>query len=127
MAAMWGAATVKLIGAGVQSPRLARDVSTLVGQHDVAVRSITLGEARGVSEQISLRRQEILDPAGVAAIEQGTALLLASGGKPVLVKLRNWFNGPRSAEISQRITQATALITEGAIRQARDQQKVARP
>ena len=53
MAAMWGAATVKLIGAGVQSPRLARDVSTLVGQHDVAVRSITLGEARGVSEQIS--------------------------------------------------------------------------
>ncbi|MEV1204098.1 TraG/TraD/VirD4 family protein, partial [Microbispora rosea] len=35
MAALWGAATMKLIGAGADSPRLARDLATLVGQHDV--------------------------------------------------------------------------------------------
>ena len=35
MAALWGAATKKIIGAGVDSPRLARDLATLVGQHDV--------------------------------------------------------------------------------------------
>ena len=39
MASLWGAATKKLIGAGVDSPRLARDMATLVGQHDVPVQS----------------------------------------------------------------------------------------
>ncbi len=31
MAALWGSATKKLIGAGVDSPRLARDIAALVG------------------------------------------------------------------------------------------------
>jgi type IV secretory pathway TraG/TraD family ATPase VirD4 len=115
MAALWGAATIKLIGAGVDSPRLTRDVSTLVGQHDVPVRSLTLGEARGgVSEQLSLRRQEILEPAAVREITPGTALLLASGVPPAFVRLRTWFTGPRREEIAAHITDATELIRAGA-------------
>ena len=116
MAALWGAATIKLIGAGVDSPRLARDVSTLVGQHDVPVRSIGLGEGRGVSENISLRRQDILEPAAVRAIPQGSALLLVSGVRPALIQLRNWFSGPRHAEIDGHIATATKLIEDGATR-----------
>jgi type IV secretory pathway TraG/TraD family ATPase VirD4 len=116
MAALWGAATIKLIGAGVDSPRLARDVSTLVGQHDVPVRSIGLGEGRGVSENISLRRQDILEPAAVRAIPQGSALLLVSGVRPALIQLRNWFSGPRHTEIDGHIAAATKLIEDGAIR-----------
>jgi len=114
MAALWGAATVKLIGAGVDSPRLARDMATLVGQHDVPVRSITLGESRGASENISLRRQDILEPADIAALEQGLALLRTSGHRPALLKLRNWFTGPQAAQIQAEVDRSLQLIQAGA-------------
>ncbi len=66
MAALWSAATVKLVGAGVDSPRLARDLSALVGQHDVPVRSVSYSDGKA-SESVSLRRQEILEPAAIRA------------------------------------------------------------
>jgi type IV secretory pathway TraG/TraD family ATPase VirD4 len=99
MAALWGAATIKIIGAGVDSPRLARDLATLVGTHDVPVRSVSYSDGRA-SESISLRRQDILEPAAIRAIPPGTALLLATGIKPALVKLNPWYEGPRVAEIT---------------------------
>jgi hypothetical protein len=115
MAALWGASTIKLIGAGTDSPRLARDLSSLIGQHDVPVRSLSMGEARsGVSEQISLRRQDILEPAAIRAITPGLAVLLASGVPPTMIKLRNWFTGPRKDEIDGHIAQAVELIKAGA-------------
>ena len=100
MAALWGAATKKLVGAGVDSPRLSRDLATLIGQHDVPVRSASYGDGR-VSEQISLRRQDILEPAAIRALPPGTALLLATGAKPALIELRPWYTG-RSAARSPR-------------------------
>ena len=113
MAALWGAANKKLIGAGIDSPRLARDVSTLVGQHDVALRSITYSEGRA-SEQISLRRQEILEPSAVRAMPKGSALLLATGIKPALLKLRPWFTGPDAETIDVHAKAAAHKITVGA-------------
>lgn len=115
MAALWGAATIKLIGAGVDSPRLTRDVSTLIGQHDVPVRSLSFGEARsGVSEQLSLRRQDILEPSAIRELTPGTALVLASGVPAGFLRLRNWFTGPRRDEIAAHIADATELIRAGA-------------
>ena len=96
MAALWGAATKKIIGAGVDSPRLARDLATLIGQHDVPVRSINYGDGRA-SESVSLRRQDILEPAAIRALPPGTALLLATGIKPALIHLTPWHAGPRAA------------------------------
>ena len=101
MATLWGAATKKIIGAGVDSPRLARDLATLVGQHDVPVRTLNYGDGR-VSESVSLRRQDILEPAAIRALPPGTALLLATGIKPALIHLTPWYAGPRAAEITPR-------------------------
>jgi type IV secretory pathway TraG/TraD family ATPase VirD4 len=114
MAALWGAATIKLIGAGVDSPRLGRELSDLVGPHDVPVRSIGLGETRGTTENISLRQQPILQAADIRAFEPGTALLLASGIRPALIRLRTWFSGPRRAEIAAHVARAVELIKAGA-------------
>nr|WP_143219925.1 TraG/TraD/VirD4 family protein [Actinomadura sp. CNU-125] len=113
MAALWGAATRKLIGAGIDSPRLVRDLATLVGQHDVPVRSITYSDGRA-SEQISLRRQEILEAADIRALPTGTALLLATGTKPALVRLRPWYAGPHATAIDQAIKAADTAIAEAA-------------
>lgn len=118
MAALWGAATVKLIGAGVDSPRLGREVSDLVGPHDVPVRSLGLGESRGITENISLRQQPILHASDIRAFEPGTALLFASGIRPAMIQLRTWFTGPRRAEIKGHIDRAVELIKAGASKDA---------
>jgi type IV secretory pathway TraG/TraD family ATPase VirD4 len=115
MAALWGAATKKLIGAGVDSPRLARDLATLVGQHDVPVRTLNYGDGR-ISESVSLRRQDILEPAAIRALPPGTALLLATGIKPALIYLTPWYAGARAAEISREVDAAQEQIRQHAIK-----------
>ena len=94
MAALWGASTKKVIGAGIDDPRHARDLATLVGQHDVPVISVSYGDGRA-SQQVSLRRQEILDAADIRALAPGSALLLATGARPALISLRPWYSGPQ--------------------------------
>jgi type IV secretory pathway TraG/TraD family ATPase VirD4 len=114
MATLWSAATKKIIGAGVDSPRLARDLATLIGQHDVPVRSINYGDGRA-SESVSLRRQDILEPAAIRALPPGTALLLATGIKPALIHLSPWYSGPRAAEITTARDTAQEQIRQSAI------------
>ncbi len=115
MATLWGAATKKIIGAGVDSPRLARDLATLVGQHDVPVRTLSYGDGRA-SESVSLRRQDILEPAAIRALPPGTALLLATGIKPALIHLTPWYAGPRAAEVTAAQQAAQEQIREQAIK-----------
>lgn len=112
--ALWGAATRKLIGAGIDDTGLARDLSTMVGQHDVSVSSVSYAER--TSESVSLRRQEILDAAAIRALPRGSALLLATGMKPALVNLKPWYKSPRAKEIGTAFKKAekeTALRAVG--------------
>jgi hypothetical protein len=113
MAALWGSATKKLIGAGVDSPRLTRDVALLIGHHDVPVRSVSVGDGR-VSEQVSYQRRMILEAADIRAIEQGTALLLASGSRPALLNLRPWNASPDAPKIDAARLRAEAAIQRAA-------------
>ena len=110
MAALWGAATKKIIGAGVDSPRLARDLATLVGQHDVPVISVSYGDGRA-SQQVSLRRQDILEPAAIRALPPGSALLLATGTRPALISLRPWSSGPQAPQITAARGRARAACS----------------
>ena len=114
MATLWGAATKKIIGAGVDSPRLARDLATLVGQHDVPIRTINYGDGRA-SESVSLRRQDILEPAAIRALPPGTALLLATGIKPALIHLTPWYAGPHAVEITAAAQAAQEQIRQKAV------------
>jgi hypothetical protein len=117
MGALWGAGTVKVIGAGLDSPRLVRDLATLVGQHDVPVSSLGYGDGRG-SEQISLRRQDILDPAAIRSLRPGSALLLATGARPALLTLRPWYAESGAATIATCVAAAEATIATAACRAA---------
>jgi type IV secretory pathway TraG/TraD family ATPase VirD4 len=113
MAALWGASTKKVIGAGIDDPRLARDLATLVGQHDVPVMSVSYGDGR-TSQQVSPRRQEILEPADIRALPPGSALLLATGARPALISLRPWYAGPDAPRISADIARAEAAMQRAA-------------
>jgi type IV secretory pathway TraG/TraD family ATPase VirD4 len=113
MAALWSASTKKVIGAGIDDPRHARDVATLVGQHDVPVVSVTYGDGR-TSQQVSLRRQEILEAADIRALAPGSALLLATGARPALINLRPWYAGPGASRITAAIAQAQDAMQRAA-------------
>jgi type IV secretory pathway TraG/TraD family ATPase VirD4 len=115
MAALWGASTRKVIGAGIDDPRHARDLATLVGQHDVPVISVSYGDGRA-SQQVSLRRQEILEAADIRALAPGSALLLATGARPALISLRPWYSGPQAPQISAAIGRAEAAMQRAAQR-----------
>ncbi len=115
MDALWSAATVKLIGPGIDDPRFAADISRLVGDHDVPTRSVSRGQG-GRSTSTSLRRQPILPPERIRELPRGRALLLATGTRPAIVRLTPWFTGPQAAEIGAAVTAATDQMTADASR-----------
>ena len=95
MAALWGAATRKVIGAGIDDPRLARDLATLVGRHDVPgplgqLRRWPIEPSRYPCDGRTSSKRPISEPS------PGTALLLATGARPALIRLRPWYAGPQT-------------------------------
>lgn len=120
MAALWSAATVKLIGAGIDDAKLAEDLSRLTGEHDVPVGSLTRDGSGLASWQTSTRRQRVLEPAQIRALSKGTALLLATGIPIAMIRLRPWYEGPHAVRISAEAAAATDQITTRAAAAHRD-------
>jgi len=115
--ALWGAATIKLIGAGMDDPTFAEDLSRLVGDHDVPTVSRNTGGGRGgggSSRTHATRQQRILPASAVRELGKGQALLLATGAKPALLSLQPWYTGPHATQIAAASTTATQLITQRA-------------
>jgi type IV secretory pathway TraG/TraD family ATPase VirD4 len=114
---LWSAATVKLLGAGIDDAAFAEDVSRLVGDHDVPTRSKTSGGGKhGQSTTTSVRRDRILSPAQIRALPKGSALLLATGAKPALLRLLPWYAGPRASAVEAASSVAVAGIASSAAR-----------
>jgi type IV secretory pathway TraG/TraD family ATPase VirD4 len=114
MGTLWGAATVKLIGAGGDDPRFAADVSSLVGEHDVATLALTRDGSGHLSRQVSVRRQRIMGPEDIRALKRGTAILLASGARPAMLRLNPWFREPWAAVVGAATAAAVGQISEAA-------------
>lgn len=117
MGTLWGAATVKLIGAGADDPRFAADVSALIGEHDVATLSMTRDGTGHLSRQVSVRRQRIMGPEDVRALKRGTAILLASGARPAMLQLHPWFRQPTAPTLTHETAAAIAQISDAAERE----------
>lgn len=115
MDALWSAATVKLLGAGLDDADFVQKISTLVGQHDVRTPTVSRGK-EGTSRSYSYRQEAVLPPDRIRALPKGTALLLATGVKPALIRLRPWYKEPGAADISAAAKAETAAITERAAR-----------
>ncbi len=114
---LWSAATIKLLGAGLDDAAFTDDVSKLIGDHDVATVSKTSGGGKGGrSTTTSVRRDRILSPAQIRALPKGSALLLATGAKPALLKLLPWYAGPRASAVEAASSAAVADIANSAAR-----------
>lgn len=117
MDALWSAATIKLIGSGIDDADFADKLSRLVGDHDVPTVSKTTGESGG-STSVSLRQERALPADAVRALPKGSALLLATGVRPALLKLRPWYKEPGAEALGSASARATAAITERAVAKA---------
>lgn len=113
MDALWSAATVKLLGAGLDDADFVQKISTLVGQHDVRTPSVSHGK-EGTSRSYSYRQEAVLPPDRIRALPKGTALLLATGVRPALIRLRPWYKEPGAAAISAAAKAEAAAITRRA-------------
>jgi type IV secretory pathway TraG/TraD family ATPase VirD4 len=118
MRALLGAATVKLVGAGIDDAGFAEDLSRLIGDHDVLTVSTTSGDGRA-SRSRSVRQQRILPASAIRALPKGQALVWLTGAKVAMVSTLPWYSGPRAAEIAARIQAAETALTATASGTAR--------
>lgn len=115
MDALWSAATVKALGAGLDDADFAEDISRLVGDHKVRETSVSHGST-GRSVSTSRRRERIMEAAEIRAMPKGTALLLATGVRVAMIRLRPWYLEPGAAERTAAARAETKLIAERASR-----------
>ncbi|GAA3380698.1 hypothetical protein GCM10020367_69020 [Streptomyces sannanensis] len=124
MDAMWGAATKKIIGAGVDDPKFVSDIATLIGQHTVHRGSYSKSRDGG-SKSWSEQREQIREAADVRAMSKGTALLLSTGMPIAQIRLRPWYLEDSMKHIGPEKDYEEYAITKRAIA-AHDARKAAR-
>ena len=113
MDALWSAATVKIIGSGIDDADFADRLSRMIGDHDVQSTSVSTSES-GKSTSVSMRTERILPPDAIRALPKGKALLFATGIRPAMLDLRPWYKEPSAKTIGPASTAATKAITERA-------------
>ncbi|MGW0996655.1 type IV secretory system conjugative DNA transfer family protein [Streptomyces sp. NPDC002523] len=117
MDALWGAATIKLLGAGLDDADFVEKVSRLVGEHDVSTVSYSKSKD-GRSRSTSYRLERILPADRIRALPKGTALLLATGIRPALIRLRPWYAEPGADRIQAAAQAEVKAITARAAEKA---------
>ncbi|MGW1811852.1 type IV secretory system conjugative DNA transfer family protein, partial [Streptomyces sp. NPDC002078] len=115
MDAMWGAATVKMLGAGLDDAEFAEKVSRLIGEHRVSESSVSHGSS-GRSVSTSRRRERVMEAADVRALPKGRALLLVTGVRVGMIRLRPWYLEPDAAELTDASNVEIAEIAHRARR-----------
>lgn len=114
MDALWSAATIKLVGSGIDDADFADKLSRLVGDHDVRTVSVSTSDS-GKSTSVSMRQERVLPADAIRALRKGSALLLATGIRPALVDLKPWYREPDADRLGAASATATAAITERAL------------
>lgn len=106
MKKVWSACNVRGVGAGIAETDFLKDVSALIGDHDVRTTSLSVGGGSGSrSRQFSNRREPILEVADLTALptHQGAvsarAVVFVSGIPAVLVRLRHWSARPYAEQV----------------------------
>ncbi|HEX2808962.1 MAG TPA: TraG/TraD/VirD4 family protein, partial [Kineosporiaceae bacterium] len=113
MRALWSAATVKIVGPGMDDADFAEELSRLIGDHDVAVDTHTASQGSW-SRSRSPRQQRVLPASAIRALPRGRALVWSTGAKVAMVATRPWYAGPRAGEIDAARRAAEAAMTTAA-------------
>ncbi|MFG2094630.1 type IV secretory system conjugative DNA transfer family protein [Streptomyces sp. NPDC048612] len=119
MDALWSAATIKIVGSGVDDADFADRISRQGGDHEVQTTSVSMSEG-GKSTTVSMRTERILPPDVIRALPKGKALLLATGIRVAMLDLKPWYKERSAKVIGAASARATKAITERAQAKTRD-------
>ena len=86
---MYSSANALLIGRGIRDEKFLPGVVQMIGDRHWTERTRTRGRG-GSSTSESHRQEHIVTLADLTALEQGRAILHASGSRPILVRLDHW-------------------------------------
>ena len=100
-------ANIKFYGGGVSEANFLRDLSTMIGDHDVEKWSRSSGRG-GSSRSQSWSREAILSVAELQSLPRGRAVLLSSGSPAALLQTVPWMEGPHAAAITESLDGAGA-------------------
>ncbi|EFD66030.1 conserved hypothetical protein [Streptomyces lividans TK24] len=114
MDALYSAATIKIIGSGIDDADFADRLSRQVGDHDVQTTSVSTSES-GKSTSVSMRTERILPPDAIRALPKGKVLLLATGIRVAMLNLKPWYKEPSAKVVGPASARATKAITERAL------------
>jgi type IV secretion system protein VirD4 len=107
-AAMWDAATLRLILGGSAQPRDLQDLAAVCGDRDDEVRNWSRSPDGGRTLSTSTRRMPILPPDVIRTLPFGTGILLARTAPPILLTMTPWTDRPDADRIHHSIKTATA-------------------
>jgi type IV secretion system protein VirD4 len=89
-AAIWDAASVKVILGGGSNARDLRDLSALIGERDEQIESWSTDTRGNRTLSSNLRRVPILDSGRLRTLPFGTAIVLQRACRPIAVDLQPW-------------------------------------
>lgn len=102
-AAMWDAATLRLILGGSAQPRDLQDLAAVCGERDEEIRNWSRGPDGGRTTSSSTRRIPILPPDVIRTLPFGTGILLARTAPPILLTMTPWTDRPDADRIRNSI------------------------
>ncbi|WP_329620134.1 TraM recognition domain-containing protein [Streptomyces sp. NBC_01255] len=121
MDALWSAATVKVVGSGIDDPDFADKLSRMIGDHDVETTSTSISDS-GKSKSVSMRQERILPADAIRALSKGSALCLATGMRVAMLDLRPWYLEPGADKLAAASARASQAITARAVAKNAPQQ-----
>jgi type IV secretory pathway TraG/TraD family ATPase VirD4 len=97
MRALWSAATIRVLGAGVADEKFLSEFSALIGDHDEWILQ-SVYTSRG-QRQVSrgLRKERTLAVSDLASLPKNRAIVIASGCRPVVIETRPYYAERRAA------------------------------
>ncbi|MFK4088799.1 type IV secretory system conjugative DNA transfer family protein [Kribbella sp. NPDC020789] len=106
-AAMWDAATLRLILGGSAQPRDLQDLAAVCGERDEEIRNWSRDPHGGRTTSTTTRRLPILPPDVIRTLPFGTGVLLARTAPPILLNMTPWTDRPDADAIRLSIARQT--------------------
>lgn len=99
MRQLWGAATIRIVGAGQADVKHLKEVSELLGKSWVKEYSVNHSGAKngGYSRGTTQKEQDIMTVDDLAAMEVGECVVSIAGGRAFLGRTRPWMDRPEMA------------------------------
>lgn len=111
---MFAAGTVKIFLGGISDPEELKGYSTLTGEFDEDVESVSDDGGR-ISVSTSIRRRPVVEPAEIRMVPERGGLLLHRRTPAAMVSFTRAHEGPRAGEIKEAERAAREIVAGGRV------------